>query len=132
MKTIVQTEKAPAAIGPYSQACHNGRLLFTSGQIALDPATQTLAGEDIQTQTRQVLKNLQAVIEAAGARLGDVLKVGIYLRDMADYPALNAVYAEFFPAAPPARHAVAVSGLPMDVLVEMEAVVALPGEAGGA
>ncbi len=129
MKTIVRTDKAPEAIGPYSQACHDGRLLYTSGQIALDPASGTLAGEDIESQTRQVLQNLKAVIEAAGARMEDVLKVGIYLRDMADYPALNTVYAGFFPDTPPARHAVAVSGLPMDVLVEMEAVVSLGGEA---
>ncbi|MBO5432097.1 RidA family protein [Methanocorpusculum sp.] len=117
----IHTDRAPAALGPYSQAVVSGGLCFTSGQIALSPETGEIVGEDITTQTRQVLENLCAVLAAAGASTEKVLKTTCYLADIADFAAFNAVYAEYFPGKP-ARSCVAVKDLPRGALVEVEAV----------
>ena len=117
----IHTNRAPAALGPYSQAVVSGGLCFTSGQIALSPETGEIVGEDITTQTRQVLENLCAVLAAAGASTEKVLKTTCYLADIADFAAFNAVYAEYFPGKP-ARSCVAVKDLPRGALVEVEAV----------
>ncbi|MHC4943708.1 MAG: RidA family protein [Planctomycetota bacterium] len=121
-KEIVSTEKAPAAIGPYSQAVKWGGLVFASGQIPLDPASGELIGGDIKVQTEQVLKNLAAVLEAAGSSLDKVLKATVFMQDLSQFAAMNEVYASFFEKSPPARAAVEVSKLPKEVLVEIEAV----------
>ena len=122
-KTVIATKGAPGAIGPYSQGTFAaGTLLFTAGQIPLNPATGELAGEDIRTQTRQVLENLRAILEAGGSDLASVVKTTVFLKDLADFAAMNEVFAEFFPQAPPARSAVEVARLPRDVRVEIEAI----------
>ena len=117
----VHTNRAPAALGPYSQAVVSGGLCFTSGQIALSPETGEIVGADIETQTRQVLENLCEVLAAAGASPETVVKTTCYLADIADFAAFNAVYAEYFPGKP-ARSCVAVKDLPRGALVEVEAV----------
>ncbi|WKZ39661.1 MAG: RidA family protein [Anaerolineales bacterium] len=121
-KTIVQTDNAPKAIGPYSQAVRTDSMVFTAGQIALDPATMELIPGGVEEQTRQVLTNLRNVLEAAGTDLSHVVKTLVFLQDMSDFPKMNAVYAEFFGENPPARSTVAVAGLPKGGLVEIEAV----------
>ena len=121
-KNIVQTDKAPAAIGPYSQAVRVGNMVYTAGQIALDPATMEIVGGGIEAETRQVLNNLKLVLEAANSGLNYVVKTTVFLRDMADFPKMNAIYAEFFPENPPARSTVAVKTLPKDVAVEIECI----------
>ncbi len=121
-KTCVRTDKAPAPVGPYNQATTLGDLVFTAGQIPLDPATKKMAGTDIKTQTAQVLDNLKAVLEAAGSGLDNVLKTTVFLKDMADFPAMNEVYARYFKETPPARSAVQAAKLPLDVLVEIECI----------
>ncbi|HHY92573.1 MAG TPA: RidA family protein [Firmicutes bacterium] len=126
MKTAVATDKAPAAIGPYSQGIRVGNLLFTAGQIPLDPATGQLVAGDIKAQTRQVLKNVAAILEAAGTSLQHVVKTTVFLKSMADFGAMNEVYAQFFTAPYPARSAVAVASLPKDAAVEIETVALLP------
>jgi 2-iminobutanoate/2-iminopropanoate deaminase len=118
----VSTPDAPAAIGPYSQAVLHGGLVYCSGQIALDPATGAVVEGGVPEQTRQVLRNLGAVLAAAGSGPERVLKTTVYLRDMADFSAMNTVYAEFFGSARPARATVAVAGLPRDVRVEIDCV----------
>lgn len=123
-KAIV-TDAAPAAIGPYSQAIRSGSLLFCSGQIPLDPQTGELVAGGVEAETRQVMKNLQGVLGAAGCDFSNVLKTTIFLTDMADFAAVNAVYAEYFGDPPPARATVAVAGLPKGVRVEIEAIAAL-------
>lgn len=125
MRTAIRTPAAPAAIGPYSQAIGTGNLVFTSGQIPLDPATGQLVDGDIATQTRRVLDNLAAVLEAGGATFADVVKTTIYLVDMDDFAAVNAVYGERFAGAPPARSTVAVSRLPKDARVEIDMIAVL-------
>ena len=117
----IHTNRAPAAVGPYSQAVVSGGLCFTSGQIALSPETGEIVGEDITTQTRQVMENLCAVLAAAGASPETVVKTTCYLADIADFAVFNAVYAEYFPGKP-ARSCVAVKDLPRGALVEVEAV----------
>ncbi len=121
---VVHSELAPAAVGPYSQARWAGDLLFLSGQIGLDPASGEMAGGGVEGQVRQALENLGAVLGAVGLGPGAVVKTTIYLADMADFSAVNQVYAEFFADARalPARACVAVAGLPKDALVEVEAV----------
>ena len=120
----VTTDQAPAAIGPYSQAVRSGSLLFLSGQIPLDPATGQLVEGDIATQARRVFDNLRAVCDAAGAGLDRVVRVGIYVVDLADFAAVNAVMAEYFDAPYPARSTIEVSGLPRGARVEVDAIVA--------
>ena len=119
---IVHTDKAPAAIGPYSQAIVAGNFLFTAGQIALDPATGQIVQGDVTAQTERVLTNLAAVLESAGASWADVVKTTVYLQDMADFPRVNEVYGRMIGDARPARSTVQVSGLPRGVLVEIDAV----------
>lgn len=122
MKTIVKTEKAPVAIGPYSQGVSTGSLLFISGQLPINPATGVMS-EDIVQQTEQSLKNVQAVAEAAGCRLQDVVKATVFLRDMTKFIDMNQVYNKFFSVDFPARSVVEVSALPKGALVEIEAIV---------
>ena len=122
MNTPIHTPNAPAAIGPYSQAVQAGNLLFVSGQIPVDPATGSFAGEDIVTQTRQSLTNVKNILEAAGYTTADVVKTTVLLADIADFTAMNAVYAEFFTAPCPARACFAVKDLPKGALVEIEAI----------
>lgn len=122
MNQIIHTEKAPAAIGPYSQAVKAGNLLFVSGQIPIDPATGAFAGDDITSQTRQSLTNVQAILEEAGYSLSDVVKATVLLAEMADFAAMNAVYAEFFTENCPARAAFAVKDLPKGAKVEIEVI----------
>ncbi len=122
MKKIVSTDKAPEAIGPYSQGIVFGGLLFVSGQIAIDPETGNILEGDIEKQTERVLKNLKAIIEAAGLTLKDVLKCSCFLADMEDFPRFNAAYAAFFPGEPPARETVEVSRLPKNAGVEISAI----------
>ncbi len=121
-KEIVRTDAAPAAIGPYSQAVRAGEFLFLSGQIPLDPATGQMVEGGIEAQTRRVLENLKAVLEAAGAGLDRVVKTTVYLADLDDFAAMNAVYAEYFPENPPARAAVQVARLPKGARIEIEAI----------
>ena len=121
-KEVVSTDKAPAAVGPYSQAIRVGNMVFTAGQVAIDPATGTMAGEDAAAQAEQVLKNVKAVLEAAGSSLDNVVKATVFLKSMGDYTAVNEVYARYFPNNPPARSAVAVAALPRNALVEIEAI----------
>ena len=123
---IVQTDQAPAAIGPYSQAISANGFLFTAGQIALDPVTMEVVAGDVAAQSEQVLKNLTAVLSAAGAGWSDVVKTTVFLRDMADFAAMNAVYSRVLGDSRPARSTVAVAGLPRDVRVEIELVAAIP------
>lgn len=118
----IRTTAAPAAIGPYSQAVAEGQLLFTSGQLPIDPATGELRNSDIATAARQVLMNLRAVLVAGGADLSTVVKTTVFLKDMRDFQAFNAVYAEFFQEPFPARSCVQVGAIPKDSLVEIEAV----------
>ena len=119
---FVATNDAPKAIGPYSQAVMAGDLIFTAGQIALDPATMEISAEGIVEQTEQVLSNLQAVLKAAGSDLSKVIKTTVFLQTMADFAAMNEVYARRFGAHRPARSTVAAAGLPRNVLVEIEVV----------
>ncbi len=120
----ISTDQAPAAIGPYSQAVRSGGLLFLSGQIPLDPATMQLVEGDIATQARRVFDNLRAVCVAAGAGLDRVVRVGIYVVDLGDFAAVNAVMAEYFDAPYPARSTIEVSGLPKGARVEVDAILA--------
>ncbi len=121
-KHVIATDKAPAAIGPYSQAVALGDLVFSSGQIPLDPVSGQLVSGDIEAETHQVMKNLGAVLEAAGAGWDSVVKTTIYLLDMNDFARVNAVYATYFPAEPPARATVQVAGLPKGARVEIDAI----------
>jgi 2-iminobutanoate/2-iminopropanoate deaminase len=126
VKTIVQTDKAPAAIGPYSQAVKAGGFVFLSGQVALDPASGQVVEGDVRAQTERVLKNLQAVLAAAGSSLAAVVKTTVFLADMNDFAAMNEVYGRFFPSDPPARATVQAARLPKDVQVEID-LIALAG-----
>ena len=121
-RQVVATDKAPAAIGPYSQAVRAGDFVFTAGQAALNPATGKLVEGGIEAQTRQTLNNLSAVLQAAGTSLANAVKTTVFLTDMGDFKAMNGVYAEFFPAAPPARSTVQVAALPLGACVEIEVV----------
>ena len=124
MKEVIRTDRAPEAIGPYSQAVRVGDFVFCSGQVAINPATQEMVTGGIEAETRQVLENLQAVVQAAGLTLQHVVKTTVYLADFADYPTVNAIYAEFFKGDAPARAAVAVKTLPKNARVEIDAIVA--------
>ena len=118
----IETSKAPGAIGPYSQGIRSGGLVFTSGQIPLDPVTGQIVGGSIEAQSEQALKNLQAVLEAGGAGFSTVIKTTCFLSDMGDFAAFNAVYAKYFSGDCPARSCVAVKTLPKGVMVEVEAI----------
>jgi 2-iminobutanoate/2-iminopropanoate deaminase len=124
-RTVVSTDSAPAAVGPYSQAMRVGDLLFCSGQVGLDPGTGELVKEDAGGQARRCLQSLEAVCAAAGSSLSNAVRCTVYLTDMNAYARVNEVYAEFFGDEPPARVAVAVSGLPKGADVEIDAIVAL-------
>ena len=124
MKTIISTDKAPAAIGPYSQAILVGNTLYISGQIPIDPATGAFASENIEAQTRQSLDNIGAILAKAGFGFEDVVKTTVMLANIEDFAAMNGVYSEYFKANPPARSAFAVKALPRGALVEIEAVAA--------
>lgn len=124
-KKIVITDKAPKAIGPYSQAIRTENLVFTAGQIGLDPATMEIVKGGVEAETKQVLINLKHVLESADSGLNFVIKTTVFLQDMNDFAKMNAVYAEFFPENAPARSTVAVAGLPKGALVEIECVALL-------
>lgn len=124
-KSIISTPAAPAAIGPYSQAVRVGDFVYTSGQVALDPATGSFLGGDVTAQTERVCENLRAVLNAAGLNLTHVVKTTVFLKNMADFAAMNEVYARYFAppdVVPPARSTVAVAGLPKDAVVEIECI----------
>ncbi|HEY89063.1 MAG TPA: RidA family protein [Thermoflexia bacterium] len=125
MRKVIATSAAPAAVGPYSQAIKTEQLVFTAGQLGLDPVTGEFAGEDITAQTQQAMQNLQAVIQAAGSDMEHVLKTTIYMVDLADFKTVNAIYGKFFTQAPPARSTVQVAALPLGGLVEIEAIALL-------
>lgn len=124
--TQIKTEKAPAAIGPYSQGILSGSLLFTSGQIPLNPASGSLVSGGIQSETKQVLENLKAVLEAGGASLKDVVKTTVYMTDLSEFAQMNEVYGIYFSGEPPARSTVGVASLPRGARVEIEAVAVVP------
>jgi len=121
-KDRIATENAPAAVGPYSQGIRAGDLIFTAGQLGIVPGTKEFAGPDVESQARQALNNLKAVLEAGGSCLEHVLKTTVFLADMGEFARMNAVYAEFFPGDPPARSAVQAAALPLGGRVEIEAV----------
>ena len=125
MKQIISTDKAPKAIGPYSQAVKAGNMLFVSGQIPINPATGTMASETIEGQTEQVMKNLEAILKEAGYFMSHIVKTTCYLSDMANFKAFNEVYAKYFEENPPARATIAVKTLPLNVLVEVDAIAVL-------
>lgn len=127
MREVVATAAAPAAVGPYSQAIKANGFVYTAGQIPLDPATGKTVTGDIQAQTHRALQNLQAVLEAAGTSLANVVKTTVFLQNMDDFGAMNEIYGRFFEQGPPARSAVEVARLPLGVHIEIEAV-ALAGE----
>ena len=122
MKKVISTPKAPAAIGPYSQAIQVGNLIYTSGQIPIDPATGQLVEGGVKEQARQSLNNIQAILQEAGLTMASVVKTTVFMADMADFAEMNSVYAEFFTEPYPARSAVAVKTLPKNALVEIEVV----------
>jgi len=124
VRQIVSTEKAPRAIGPYSQAVRAGGWLFASGQIPIDPATGQMITGDIKTQTERVMKNLEAILEAAGLSFAHVVKTTVYLKDLNEFSAMNEIYGRFFPASPPARATVEVARLPRDARVEIDLLAA--------
>jgi 2-iminobutanoate/2-iminopropanoate deaminase len=121
-KKIIKTEKAPAAIGPYSAGVTGGPFIFAAGQIGLDPKTSTMVDGGIEAETRQALTNLSGILEAAKSSLDNVVKTTVFLRDMNEFAKMNAVYAEFFKENPPARSAVQVAALPKNAAVEIEAI----------
>jgi 2-iminobutanoate/2-iminopropanoate deaminase len=122
---VVHSTGAPEAIGPYSQAIRAGGLLFVSGQIPIDPATGAVVGSDTATQTEQVFRNLAAILEAAGASFAQVVKTTVYMTDLGDFNAMNAVYGLWMPSPPPARSTVEVARLPRDVRVEIDVIAVL-------
>ncbi len=126
--TAINTSQAPAAIGPYNQAIRYGDFVYTSGQVALDPASGQLVGDDVQTQTHRVFQNLQAVLESAGTSLNNVVKTTVFLTSMSDFQAMNTVYAEYFQETKPARSTIAVVELPRKALVEIECVAVVAGD----
>jgi len=123
MKAVISTDKAPRAIGPYSQAIRANGFIFTAGQIALDPVSGKVVEGDIVSQTIRVLENLKGIVEAAGSSLDRTVKATVYLQDMSDFAAMNEVYARYFPNDPPARSTVQASRLPRDVRIEIDLIV---------
>lgn len=128
IKTIISTDKAPKAIGPYSAGVSTGHLVFTAGQLGIDPAAGKMVDGGIQEQTRQALNNLKAVLEAAGSGLDWVIKTTVFLQDISEFKQMNEVYGTFFKADCPARSAVQVAALPLGAAVEIEAVALIPGD----
>jgi 2-iminobutanoate/2-iminopropanoate deaminase len=122
MRDVISTNDAPKAIGPYSQAIRGNGLVFVSGQVAIDPATQQVIEGDVAAQTERVLKNLTAILQAAGTSLEKVVRSTVFLKNMGDFTAMNEVYGKFFTSAPPARSTVEVARLPKDVLVEIDVI----------
>jgi 2-iminobutanoate/2-iminopropanoate deaminase len=122
MREIISTKDAPQAIGPYSQAIKANGLIFTSGQIAIDPTTQQVISGDVGAQTDRVLRNLSEILEAAGSGLGKVVRATVFLKNMSEFAAMNEVYGKYFSTAPPARSTVEVARLPKDVLVEIDVI----------
>ena len=122
MREVIATEQAPQAIGPYSQAIRAQGLIFTSGQIAIDPATAQIIGGDVSAQTDRVLKNLAAILQASGSSLEKVLRCTVFLKNMGDFVAMNEVYGRYFKQSPPARSTVEVARLPKDVLIEIDVI----------
>jgi 2-iminobutanoate/2-iminopropanoate deaminase len=125
-KEIIHTDKAPKAIGPYSQAIRTDSMIYTAGQLGLDPVTGELVHGFVEEQTRQALTNLKNVLEEAGSTMGHVVKTTVFLKEMIDFSKMNAVYAEFFGENPPARSTIAVAGLPKGGLVEIEVIALVP------
>lgn len=126
-KERIHTDNAPAAVGPYSQAIRVGNMVFTAGQVALDPASGEMVGQDVATQTEQVMSNLRAVLAAAGSGLEYVIKTTVFLQSMGDFASMNAVYARHFPEPFPGRSTVEVAALPKGGLVEIECIAFVPG-----
>jgi len=124
MKNVVTTDRGPKPIGPYSQAVQCNGFIYLSGQVSLDPKTGEMKGGDIREQTQQVLENIKAILEAAGANMHHVVKTTVFLKDMNDFAGMNEVYAKYLVSAPPARSTVQVSRLPKDALVEIEVIAA--------
>ncbi|MBA3914235.1 MAG: RidA family protein [Acidobacteriales bacterium] len=122
MRDVISTPDAPQAIGPYSQAIRANGLVFTSGQIAIDPATQQVIGGDVAAQTERVFRNLAAILKAAGTSLDNVVRTTVFLKSMNDFAAMNEVYGRYFQSTPPARSTVEVARLPKDVLVEIDVI----------
>ncbi len=122
MREVIATDQAPKAIGPYSQAIRAAGLIFTSGQVALDPVTQQVVAGDVAAQTDRVLKNLAAVLQASGSSMEKVLRSTVFLKNMGDFAAMNEVYGRYFSNAPPARSTVEAARLPKDVLVEIDVI----------
>ncbi len=129
-REVVATSDAPPAIGPYSQAIRAGSLVFVSGQIPLDPATGQLVEGGVEEQTRRVLLNIRAILEATGLTLKNVVRTTVFLTDLSDFPRMNEVYAEFFPESPPARTTVQAAGLPRGARVEIDAIAVADGPVG--
>jgi 2-iminobutanoate/2-iminopropanoate deaminase len=125
MKEIIQTDRAPKPIGPYSQAVRANQFLFLSGQVALEPKSGEMIGGDIRQQTARTLENIKGVLEGAGTNLVNVVKTTVFLKDMNDFAAMNEVYGRYFGSAPPARSTVQVARLPKDALVEIEVIAAI-------
>ena len=123
--TAINSSHAPAAIGPYNQAIRYGNFVYTSGQVALDPTSGQLVGDDVQAQTRRVFQNMQAVLESAGTSLNNIVKTTVFLTSMSDFQAMNSVYAEYFQEMKPARSTIAVVELPRKALVEIECVAVI-------
>jgi len=122
MRRVIQTAQAPAPIGPYSQAIVHSPFVFTAGQIGLDPSTGNLVSGGVEAETRQALRNVKAIIEAAGGRMEDIVKTTVFLADIRDFAAFNSVYAESFPQRPPARSTIQAGALPAGARVEIEAI----------
>jgi len=122
MRDVIATKDAPQAIGPYSQAIRANGFVFVSGQVAIDPATQQVINGDIAAQTDRVLKNLSAILKAAGTELNKVVRSTVFLKDMGDFAAMNEVYARYFMATPPARSTIQAARLPKDVLIEIDVI----------
>jgi len=131
MRSVITTPNAPKAIGPYSQAIRARGLVFVSGQVAIDPATQQVIEGDVAAQTERVIKNVLAILSSAESSLDQVVRTTVFLKNMNDFAAMNEVYGKFFNAAPPARSTVEVSRLPKDVLVEIDVIALTSMDAGG-
>lgn len=125
MNKVIHTENAPEAIGPYSQAIKTGKLIFTAGQICFDPITGELNNPDFESETKQVLNNINAILQEAGSSLKNIVKCTVYLTDLNNFSMINSVFKQYFPEDPPARAAVEVSGLPMNVNVEIDAIASI-------